>query len=51
MSQAQEACRILRLHEEQQLNCDMDMLRQLRRHERGLFERRQSSQKQATLST
>ena len=27
------------------------MLRQLRRHERGLFERRQKSQKQATLST
>ena len=49
--QAQEACRILRLHEEQQLKGDMGMLRQLRRHERGLFERRQNSQKQSTLST
>ena len=45
VSQAQEACRILRLHEEQQLKGDMDMLRQLRRHERWLFERRQNSQK------
>ena len=51
MSQAQEACRILRLHEEQQWKGDMGMLRQLRRHERGLFERRQNSQKQVTLST
>ena len=49
--QVQETCRNLRLHEEQQLKGDMGILRQLRRHERGLFERRQNSQKKSTLST
>ena len=49
--QVQETCRILRLHVEQQLKGDIGMLRQLRRHERRLFERRQNSQKKSTLST